>query len=213
MKRRRFLFLIGATGGTLATAGLPFGFARMLAPPASAVELHRRLRPPGALKDDAAFVAACIDCGLCAEVCPPRCITFYKRDGGDLANTPYINPEDKACTLCMKCGIACPTDAIKEIPHAKSEILKQVDMGTAQIDRAACYPWINEGVCGACVSVCPLGATAIDNLDISPRPAVKKACVGCGLCVEACPHPSLPIRIVERSNGTIMQHVDRLQGA
>ncbi len=39
------------------------------------------------------------------------------------------------------------------------------------------------------------------------RPIVQEeGCVGCGLCVEVCPHPSLPIRIVERRSGTIASH-------
>jgi formate hydrogenlyase subunit 6/NADH:ubiquinone oxidoreductase subunit I len=30
--------------------------------------------------------------------------------------------------------------------------------------------------------------------------------VGCGLCVEICPHPSLPIKVVHRLEGTITDH-------
>lgn len=212
MNRRKFLQMLhrffAFGGGILILSSLPFGLGRILVPSVSA-KPHKHLRPPGALKDDAAFVDACIGCGLCAEVCPPRSIQFYKNAGGDKANTPYINPEEKSCILCMKCGIACPTNAIKEIPHNKHAILDQVDMGIAQIDRAACYPWVNKGVCGACVSVCPLGYDAIGFAFANQyRPVVEKGCVGCGQCVEVCPHPSLPIRIVDRSMGTVMRHVN-----
>jgi len=31
------------------------------------------------------------------------------------------------------------------------------------------------------------------------RPVVADGCVGCGLCVEVCPHPSRPIWIVDRA--------------
>jgi ferredoxin-type protein NapG len=34
------------------------------------------------------------------------------------------------------------------------------------------------------------------------RPAIQQGCVGCGLCVEVCPHPSKPIWIVKRTPET-----------
>jgi ferredoxin-type protein NapG len=123
---------------------------------------------------------------------------FNKRDGGDEVNTPYVNPESAGCTLCGKCMEICPTEALTPTPR------EDIDMGVARIDRTACYPWVDRGVCGACVTICPLGAKAIgfDFANIY-RPVVKQACVGCGLCVEVCPHPSLPIRVVARSKGSV----------
>jgi hypothetical protein len=41
------------------------------------------------------------------------------------------------------------------------------------------------------------------------RPVIKHGCVGCGQSVEVCSHPSLLVRIVERSMGTVAQHVNR----
>lgn len=200
MRRRGFLQRMTVGGSVLAGGALPFGLARLLAPSVKA-DPHTHLRPPGALGDDEAFVKACIGCGLCAEVCPPRCIRYYDRAGGELVNTPYINPEHKACILCSKCMEVCPTEALTETPrHA-------VDMGIAQIDRAACYPWVDRGICGACVSICPLGERAISfEMWNQYRPIVEKGCVGCGLCVEVCPEPSLPLRVVRRSEGTVARH-------
>ena len=202
MKRRSFLSGVATGTGLLFAAGLPYGVIRLLAPrPVHAEPKGRRLRPPGALKDDQAFVDACIGCGLCGEVCPPRCIEFHGREGGQEINTPYINPERKGCILCGKCMEACPTNALTVTPREK------VDMGVAQIDRAACYPWVDKGVCGACVSVCPLGERAISfKMWNQYRPVVHDGCVGCGQCVEVCPHPSLPIRIVDRREGTVTRH-------
>lgn len=210
MNRRGFLRLLSYTASGTVAGSLPYGVARLLAPPVEAaprLDNRLHLRPPGALQDDRAFIEACIGCGLCAEVCPPQCIKFYKREGGNSVNTPYIIAEQKSCTLCMKCGPACPTDALMKIPHEKQAILKNVDMGIAQIDRLTCYPWVDTGVCGACANVCPLGSTAIGFAFANMyRPVVKKDCVGCGQCVEVCPHPSLPIRIVKRSEGTVTSH-------
>ena len=203
MKRRWVLKNLVAGAVLLAAAAIPYGITPLMAPGRKSPR-RDYLRPPGALKDDAAFVAACIGCGLCGEVCPPRCILFHGRDGGGKVNTPYVDPRQRACILCNKCMEACPTEALTVTPRNK------IDMGLAQIDRDACFPWVDKGICGGCVTVCPLGERAIgfDFANIY-RPVVKEGCVGCGLCVEVCPHPSKPIWIVERPRGTVTEtHAD-----
>ncbi len=66
MTRRRFLKKAAVGTGMLVAASLPYGLARLMTPrEALAQPAWRRLRPPGALKDEAAFNAACIGCGLC----------------------------------------------------------------------------------------------------------------------------------------------------
>lgn len=200
MKRRSFMQKIAFGIGVLGFSALPFGLSRLLFPKVKAA-VYTRIPLPGALADHQAFVAACIGCGLCGEVCPPKCILFRKHDGGAQSNTPYIDPASKSCILCGYCMEVCPTEALSVTP------IEKVDMGVAQIDRAACYPWVDKGVCGACVSVCPLGNRAIDfEFGNFYRPVVKDECVGCGQCVEVCPEPSLPIRIVERSEGKVARH-------
>lgn len=162
---------------------------------------QRYIPLPGSLEDQQAFLAACIGCGLCGEVCPVRCVKFYKNTEGAKANTPYIDPAEKGCILCGKCMTLCPTEALMEMP------VRDIRMGIAQIDRVACYPWVDRGICGACVGICPLGEAAIGfEFGNIYRPIVKQGCVGCGLCVEVCPEPSLPIRIVDRSDPTVAQH-------
>ena len=191
MKRRRILKDIVAGVAMVSAGAVPYAVSPLLAPGQAAAK-RNYLRPPGALEDDAAFVAACIGCGLCGEVCPPRCIRFHRRDGGAKVNTPFIDAAEKACTLCGKCMEFCPTTALGIVPR------DQVDMGIAEIDRDACYPWVDRGVCGACVSICPLGKSAIGyKMWNQYQPIVRQGCVGCGLCVEICPHPSKPIWIVQ----------------
>ena len=192
--------MLARTLGIIGFTSLPYALSRMMMPhQLIAGQVHIPL--PGALAEQADFIAACIGCGLCGEVCPPRCVKFYKNTEGAKANTPYIDPAEKACILCSKCMEVCPTEALTTIP------LREIKMGIAQIDRVACYPWVDKGICGACVSICPLGDTAIGfEFGNVYRPIVKEACVGCGLCVEVCPEPSLPIRIVARSEPTIARH-------
>jgi len=200
MQRRSFLQKLIYSASALAAGSVPYGLAYMMAPPVMA-ESRNIVLPPGALKDPDEFNKACIGCGLCGEVCPPRCIRFHKMSGKHKLNTPYIDVAEKGCILCNKCMEICPTEALTEMPREK------IDMGIAQIDRAACYPWVDKGICGACVLICPLAEKAIgfDFANIY-RPVVKEGCVGCGLCVEVCPHPSQPIWVVERSQGTIVKH-------
>jgi ferredoxin-type protein NapG len=197
MKRRNFLRAFFKGLFLLATGAVPYAVSGVLAPRIAKAKRNYR-RPPGALASAAEFEEACIGCGLCGEVCPPRCIKFHTRDGGGKVNTPYIDPTDKACILCNKCMDACPTEALTPTK------LTDIDMGLAQIDRTACYPWVDRGICGACVSVCPLGAKAIRFKQWNQyQPIIEKGCVGCGLCVEVCPHPSTPIWIVDRSEESI----------
>jgi len=200
MKRRDLLHRLVKSLGVIGFSSLPYGLSHLMMPrQVIAGQMHIPL--PGAMSDYNKFTAACIGCGLCGEVCPPRCVKFYKNTEGAKANTPYIDPAERGCTLCGKCMTVCPTEALTETP------VREVKMGIAQIDRVACYPWVDRGICGACVSICPLGDAAI-NFEFGNvyRPVVNTACVGCGLCVEVCPEPSLPIRIVDRSEPTVARH-------
>lgn len=200
MRRRQLMLRVIQSLGVLAFSSLPFALTRLMMP-GRVIAGQAHIPLPGALPEAQGFIAACIGCGLCGEVCPPRCVKFYKHTEGARANTPYIDPAEKGCILCGKCMQACPTHALSETP------LREIKMGTAQIDRVACYPWVDRGICGACVSICPLGDTAIGfEFGNIYRPAIKPGCVGCGLCVEVCPEPSLPIRIVDRSEPTVARH-------
>ena len=152
-----------------------------------------RLRPPGAVQETK-FMALCIRCNRCLEVCPYGSI---KREGIGLAmGTPYVFPEKKACYLCMACCRLCPTGALDK----NLTVSEKAGMGRAKIDKETCYShlFIEHDVlpesssskigalCNTCYYVCPLQDKAIvlkDNL----FPVVTEDCVGCGICVERCP--------------------------
>jgi len=180
MKRRGLIRNAVVAAALLAITAVPYGLTQLLSP-VMGRRARNYLRPPGALKDEAQFIAACIGCGLCGEVCPPRCIKFHKSDGGisdDVsgmgtgggADTPYILAEAKACILCDKCMEICPTEALQVMPK------KDIDMGLAVIDRDACFPWVDRGICGACVSICPMGKAAISYKQWNQyRPYIREA--------------------------------------
>ena len=76
MKRRALLKNLIAGAAAVAAGAIPYGLLPFLAPRRAAAE-RNYLRPPGALKYDAAFVAACIGCGLGGEVCPHPSKPFW----------------------------------------------------------------------------------------------------------------------------------------
>jgi len=77
-----------------------------------------RLRPPGALKeplDEQKFLAACIKCGQCVQVCPVEAIKLADLDDGLGVGTPYLDARDQACDFScdgLQCVLACPTGAL-----------------------------------------------------------------------------------------------------
>jgi ferredoxin-type protein NapG len=123
ISRRKFL-----KTSTLVAAGSALAFG------AVSVPLLRKdrllLRPPGALEEDI-FLASCIKCGQCLQVCPPQVIKLAGISQGFGIGTPYIIPREGGCILCsgLPCVLACPTGALA---HELS-LGKDAEMGLAVI--------------------------------------------------------------------------------
>ncbi|MBI4061150.1 MAG: 4Fe-4S dicluster domain-containing protein [Elusimicrobia bacterium] len=182
MTRRRML---------LQSAAAATGFGALLSlmrcgesVPASRVppDLVRRglLRPPGAA-EESEFLARCIRCQRCAEACETDAILLAPRAAGRTAHTPYIIAETSACDLCLACGKACPTRALKPLRS-----MSDARMGTAVVDKRLCVSHNGTGVCGACFTICPLKGKAITQGKHNAPEVHDDSCAGCGLCEEAC---------------------------
>lgn len=175
ISRRSFLALVGG--------GLALSTARPLLSASPWV-----LRPPGALASSA-FLAACLRCGKCAQVCRYGSIRIASGADGTLVGTPFIRPRETPCFLCMDCVPACPTGALR--PGTARE---KAAMGIAVVDRDTCLAW-QGNVCHTCFMACPFYDKAIVLEDFS-RPVVREEhCVGCGICEHVCPMRTAAIRV------------------
>ena len=189
MKRRNFLRVLAA-GATGAAAAVVPGAGRA----ARNRPRLRYLRPPGALEEKD-FLARCINCGQCGEICPNRTIKYFSFENGlDSIDTPYIIPREKGCILCMKCGDVCPTGAIKPIARKLETILDEVKMGHARVDESLCLSYQGKS-CGVCYRACPLPDIAI-TVGYMEQPHVTDKCVGCGLCERSCIQMPQAIRVI-----------------
>ncbi len=151
---------------------------RMLDDTAPPPVVGKHIRPPFALAE-ANFLLACTRCDLCIDACPHHALVRLPERARLLERgTPVLT---KACHLCegWPCVAVCEPGALhRPDPTAEAPPV----LAQARLDPARCLPWSGPE-CGACRASCPVpGAMVWDG----PRPALTQACVGCGLCAEAC---------------------------
>ena len=104
--RRKVLRTILLTGGVIGAAAsgfLPLVYSQ-----------KKRLRPPGAL-DEKDFLASCIKCGQCVQVCPVQAIKLADLVDGMGVGVPMIDAREQACDFscdAVQCILACPTGSL-----------------------------------------------------------------------------------------------------
>ncbi len=215
LSRRSFLRLVGI---------LPFVKFSLSTKPV--------LRPPGAVRD---FLARCIRCGKCAEACPYDSIKLFDITAGANFGTPYIDPLDTPCYLCLKrepsgedkplsryllCTQACPTGALRKIKNDR-ETLKnlpdELKIGVSVLNRDLCLAWQYDS-CGECYYNCPLRDDAMLDyppneqlpLGVGIRPYVnEKHCTGCGMCNYVCPVTEKIARVDLRKKEKLTYYEER----
>ena len=206
--RRRFL---KESAGVAGGAGLLALGVGMYAKQASALPATA-IRPPGALPE-AAFLAACVRCGLCVRDCPYNTLKLAELGDSVATGTPYFEARRIPCEMCedIPCVVACPTGALD---RALTDI-EQSRMGLAVlIDQENCLNFLGLR-CDVCYRVCPVidKAITLERMH-NPRsdrhamllPTVhSEHCTGCGKCEQACVLPGesaikvLPIKLAQGS--------------
>ncbi|WP_165172744.1 4Fe-4S dicluster domain-containing protein [Adlercreutzia sp. ZJ242] len=173
----RRTFAIGAVGSV---AMLGLGAVKL-------VGAESVVRPPGA-QDENAFLAACIHCERCREVCPRHAIKPATLESGLLnLRTPEMDYHRGWCDFCESaesgeplCVRACPTHALRLPGLPASE---HVRLGMAVINTDWCLAFQAMG-CHECVDACTFEAMGVND-DGTPY-VIEDACNGCGACEHAC---------------------------
>jgi ferredoxin-type protein NapG len=163
-----------------------------------------RLRPPGAIKtaaDEQKFLASCIKCGQCVQVCPVEAIKLTDLDDGFGIGTPYIEPRVQACDFScdgLQCVLACPTGALTHELNYPADSR----MGFARLDKpSACLAVQGKGFKGIARGTQFSGKLRFDEIDrwnpiaLNDHPYDLEIC---DLCVRQCP---IEIRIAQCEAG------------
>ncbi len=168
------------------------------------------IRPPGAVEEDR-FLAGCIRCYRCQDVCDKGAVQFFTESAGRYFHTPYVDPAKSACDLCMECTQVCPTAVLQPM---RPQDRAQVRMASVALDKDRCLSHkakrirheqrlLSElgrphtevegeserrGICGECYMVCPQRERAIryEPGSLLAPLVYEDECVGCGLCEEIC---------------------------
>ncbi len=194
MDRRRFLQDAARVTAGCAVAGMALS---QFVTDAKALPT-RSIRPPGALPDEADFLAACIRCGLCVRDCPYDTLKLAELGlDGAATGTPFFTARDIPCEMCddIPCVAACPTGALD---HGLTNI-DDADMGLAVlIDEETCLNALGLR-CDVCYRVCPVIDEAITlerrHNERSGHHAIfmpvvhSDKCTGCGKCEKSCVLP------------------------
>jgi len=111
------ILALAATGGAIIS---PMG-----------ARVENRLRPPGAV-DEKTFLALCIKCGQCLQVCPYHSIKLADINKGYGVGTPYIDASIRGCYACeaVPCVLACPCGALDH----HTEKATDIKMGIAVLE-------------------------------------------------------------------------------
>lgn len=179
-------------------------------------ELKRtgRLRPPGALAERD-FLAACIKCGQCVQVCPVSALKPAELDEGFGVGVPYFVPRDQACDFSCdvgQCILACPTGALtyhrpegipgeERLPALPVLLARMAEpdptvnltqrMGLARLTRPeACLSAKGEGFHGAARPAGFQGKkrwTEVDRWAPQPVADHSYSLERCDVCVRECP--------------------------
>ncbi len=147
------------------------------------------MRPPGAL-DEKDFLASCIKCGQCVQVCPVNAVKLDDLEDGFGLGSAYINAREQACDFScdgLQCVLACPTGSLTHI----LDYVKDTRMGFAKLEKPKfCLAVAGKGFKGIARGADFDGVLRYEEIDrwnpipLKDHPYDVEIC---NLCVQACP--------------------------
>lgn len=202
LERRRMIMRSLGAGVAVVTASL-VGFYPVLS------RLFDRLRPPGAIVEDD-FLAACIKCGQCVQVCPVEAIVLGDGVDGYGLGVPYIDARKQACDFscdAVQCVLACPTGALSHDIATKEE----VTMGFARLARPdSCLAMKGQGFSGVVQGPDFKGMLRYEEIDrwvpikVADHPYELELC---DLCVRECPIEGAISLVALSKDADDMRHI------
>ena len=188
---------------TLGALGVFMGIGIVGAPYLAGKET--RLRPPGALKEKD-FLALCIKCGQCLQVCPYHAIKLADIAKGYGVGTPYIDARERGCYACeaVPCVLACPSGALDH----HTEKATDIKMGIAVLEFPdTCLAITNENVPQGHADRMHQFLENQVNVTQLERDVLEKykgfEGKACALCADMCPlpNPLSAIAMIPDANG------------
>ncbi|MBT3348259.1 MAG: 4Fe-4S binding protein [Thiotrichales bacterium] len=148
-----------------------------------------RLRPPGAL-DEKEYLASCIKCGQCVQVCPVEAIFLADIMDGQGQGAAYIDARNQACDFScdgLQCVLACPTGALThEINYSH-----ETRMGVAELRLPdSCLAMQKKGFKGVTRGIEYQGVLRFEDIDRWEPQKLNEQEFDiplCDLCVRLCP--------------------------
>jgi len=169
---------------------------------------ENRLRPPGALEEKD-FLALCIKCGQCLQVCPYHSIKLADFTKGHGVGTPYIDAVERGCYACeaVPCVLACPSGALDH----KTEKATDIKMGIAVLqNKRACLAVRRQPVPKGYNNKMKEFISKQTNVTEYEENVLEKfdgyEGKACTLCADMCPMPNplTAIAMVTKSSGITM---------
>lgn len=153
---------------------------------------ENRLRPPGAVAENE-FLALCIKCGQCLQVCPYHSIKLSDIGKGHGVGTPYIDASVRGCYACeaVPCVLACPSGALDH----HTEKATDIKMGIAVLEhKRSCLAVRREPVPAGYDKKMKEFISKQTNVTQYERKVLEKfegyEGKPCTLCADMCPMPN-----------------------
>lgn len=99
----------------------------------------------------------------------------------------YLLVDTKKCSGCMTCMLACSSvhEGENNLSLARIQVLQDpYGKFPNDIILAQCRQCVE----APCVDVCPVDAMIVDEKHGNVRKVDTEKCIGCGQCIEVCPH-------------------------